>query len=84
MVHKNNLAARTAEADRLAGLSSSRGVAYLHVIVDEGGGVVQAKEKALAEHMGRHPEDAGRSVEDFKWWVHEIVDPMPYPIGGTQ
>ena len=34
---------------------------------------VQAKEKALAEHVARHPEDVGRTVEDFKWIMHVIV-----------
>jgi hypothetical protein len=32
-----------------------------------------AKEKALAEHVARHPEDAGRTVEDFKWILWMIV-----------
>jgi hypothetical protein len=32
-----------------------------------------AQEKALAEHVARHPEDAGRTVNDFKWIVHEFV-----------
>jgi hypothetical protein len=34
-----------------------------------------AKEKVLAEHIPAHPEDAGRTVEDFDWWVFEIVSP---------
>jgi hypothetical protein len=29
--------------------------------------------KALAEHVARHPEDVGRTVEDFKWIMHVIV-----------
>jgi hypothetical protein len=31
----------------------------------------EAKAKALAEHLARHPEDAGRTVEDFNWilWI---------------
>jgi len=33
----------------------------------------EAKEKALAEHVARHPEDVGRTVEDFNWIVDEIV-----------
>jgi hypothetical protein len=33
----------------------------------------EAKEKALAEHVARHPEDVGRTVEDFNWILHEIV-----------
>jgi hypothetical protein len=34
-----------------------------------------AKEKALAEHIAAHPKDAGRTVKDFNWVVHEIVHP---------
>ena len=30
-------------------------------------------EKALAEHVASHPEDAGRTVKDFRWIVWEIV-----------
>ena len=37
----------------------------------------EAKEKALAEHVARHPEDAGRTVEDFNWILHVIV---PWPV----
>jgi hypothetical protein len=33
----------------------------------------EVKEKALAEHVARHPEDVGRTVEDFNWILHEIV-----------
>jgi hypothetical protein len=33
----------------------------------------EAKEKALAEHVARHPEDVGRTVEDFNWILAEIV-----------
>ena len=29
----------------------------------------RAKEKELAKHVALHPEDAGRTVEDFKWMV---------------
>jgi hypothetical protein len=35
-------------------------------------------EKALAEHVACHPEDAGRTVKDFNWTVREIVH---YRIG---
>jgi hypothetical protein len=28
-----------------------------------------------AEHIAAHPEDAGRTVKDFNWVVHEIVNP---------
>jgi hypothetical protein len=40
-----------------------------------------AMEKTLAEHVACHPEDAGRTVEDFRWIVNEIVQwPRPNPI----
>ena len=39
-----------------------------------------AKEKALAEHIAAHPEDAGRTVKDFRWVVHEIVLEPQEPI----
>jgi hypothetical protein len=32
-----------------------------------------AQQKALAEHIAAHPEDAGRRVKDFRWIVREIV-----------
>jgi hypothetical protein len=35
-----------------------------------------AMEKAVAEHIAAHPEDAGRSVKDFRWFVWEIVRPI--------
>ena len=37
--------------------------------------VEEKQEKALAEHVTRHPEDAGRTVEDFKWILRIIVRP---------
>ena len=45
----------------------------LQVIIHEGDDEAAAKEKALAEHIGAHPEDAGRTVKDFNWVVNEIV-----------
>jgi hypothetical protein len=33
----------------------------------------EAKAKALAEHVARHPEDVGCAVEDFKWILNVIV-----------
>ena len=45
----------------------------LVVIVHEGDDEAAAMEKALAEHVARHPEDVGRTVEDFKWILFEIV-----------
>jgi hypothetical protein len=54
---------------------------WLRVIID-GDDEAEAKEKALAEHVARHPEDVGRTVEDFKWimlvivkWPREAGDP---------
>jgi hypothetical protein len=35
--------------------------------------VKEKKEKALAEHVARHPEDVGRTVEDFNWIMQIIV-----------
>ena len=37
--------------------------------------LVGAQEKALAEHIAAHPEDAGRTVADFGWIIQEIVSP---------
>jgi hypothetical protein len=45
----------------------------LLVITHEGDDEAAAMEKALAEHVARHPEDAGRTVKDFRWIVWEIV-----------
>jgi hypothetical protein len=45
----------------------------LGVIIDEGDDEAAAQEKALAEHIAAHPEDAGRTVKDFNWIVREIV-----------
>jgi hypothetical protein len=46
---------------------------WLRVILHEGDDEAEAKEKALAEHVARHPEDVGRGVKDFNWILHEIV-----------
>jgi len=49
---------------------------WLHATVHEGDDeavVKEKQEKALAEHVARHPEDAGRTVRDFKWIMHVIV-----------
>ena len=46
------------------------------VIIDEDDEEAEAKEKkekALAEHVARHPEDAGRTDEDFNWILRTIV-----------
>jgi hypothetical protein len=48
----------------------------LQAIIHEGDSeavVKEKQEKALAEHVARHPEDVGRTVEDFKWIMLEIV-----------
>jgi hypothetical protein len=37
---------------------------WLRVIIHEGDDEAEAKEKALAEHVARHPEDVGRMVLD--------------------
>jgi hypothetical protein len=53
---------------------------WLQIITHEGDAeavVKEKQEKALAEHVARHPEDAGRTVEDFKWIVHEFVQWPP-------
>ena len=39
----------------------------LSIITHEGDDAAAAMEKALAEHVACHPEDAGRTVEDFNW-----------------
>ena len=45
----------------------------LSIILHEGDDKAAAMEKALAEHVACHPEDAGRTVKDFRWVVREIV-----------
>jgi hypothetical protein len=39
-----------------------------------------AQAEAVAEHIAAHPEDAGRTVEDFRWIVREIVLEPQEPI----
>ena len=41
--------------------------------IDDEATVKEKKEKALAEHVARHPEDVGRKVEDFNWIMQIIV-----------
>jgi hypothetical protein len=48
---------------------------WLSAIVHEGDDEAEAKEKALAEHVARHPEDVGLTVEDFNWIVRIIARP---------
>jgi hypothetical protein len=52
----------------------------LRVIVHEGDDEAGAMEKALAEHVASHPEDAGRTVQDLKWILNVIVR---WPAQGT-
>jgi hypothetical protein len=53
--------------------------AWLRVIIDgdDEVAVAKKKEEALAEHVARHPEDAGRTVEDFDWIMRILFRP-PY------
>jgi hypothetical protein len=44
-----------------------------HRDIDDEATVKKKKEKALAEHVARHPEDVGLTVEDFNWILYEIV-----------
>jgi hypothetical protein len=43
------------------------------VIIHEGDDKAEAMEKALAEHIAAHPEDADRTVKDFRWVVYGMV-----------
>jgi hypothetical protein len=64
---------------------------WLQAIVHEGDDEAEAKEKALAEHVARHPEYVGRTVEDFKWILREIIKwpreagdpPLLGPVGDS-
>jgi hypothetical protein len=49
----------------------------LRVIIDGDDEAAKAKKKqeALAEHVARHAEDAGRTVEDFNWIERTLVRP---------
>jgi hypothetical protein len=59
---------------------------WLRVIIHEGDNdEAEAKEKARAEHVACHPEDAGRTVKDFGWIAHEIVQwPRPNPMSADE
>jgi hypothetical protein len=46
---------------------------WLRVIIHDGDDEAEAMEQALAEHIAAHPEDAGRTVEDFDWILRMIV-----------
>jgi hypothetical protein len=47
----------------------------LQAFIHEGDDEAEAMEKALAEHVARHPEDVGRTVADFRWIMHVFVKP---------
>jgi hypothetical protein len=56
----------------------------LQITIDEGADEAEtekrtreAQEKALAEHIAAHPENAGFEVEDFFWTVFTLVSPPP-------
>ena len=75
-------AGRAGLRDKLGGISvfiegfGSPERKWLRAIIHEGDAeavVKEKQEKALAEHVARHPEDVGRTVEDFKWIMHVIV-----------
>src|SRR5215813_12245838 len=55
----------------------------LCAIIHEGDDEAEAKEKALAEHVARHPEDVGRTVADFTW-ILSVVLKWPANPGGYQ
>jgi hypothetical protein len=42
---------------------------------DKDNDLVGAQKRVLAEHIAAHPEDAGRTVKDFRWIVCVIVHP---------
>jgi hypothetical protein len=57
----------------------------LRIITHQGDDEAAAMEKALAEHVACHPEDAGRTVKDFRWIVQEIVQwPHPNPMSAAE
>jgi hypothetical protein len=58
-----------------------RGKTWLSAVVHEEDAeavVKEKQEKALAEHVARHPEDAGLTVADFNWMLCEIVKHVPW------
>jgi hypothetical protein len=50
---------------------------WLRVIIHDGDDEAEAMEKALAEHIAAHPEDAGLTVGDFDWSLWIVIDPRP-------
>jgi hypothetical protein len=67
---------------------------WLSAIIHEGDAeavVKEKKAKALAEHVASHPEDVGRTVEEFNWimrvivkWPREAGDPSLLGTGRRQ
>jgi len=71
--------------EKLEATLVSRPRPYLRIITHEGDDEAAAMEKALAEHVACHPEDAGRTVKDFRWIVWEIVQwPRPDPMSAAE
>src|SRR2546425_9089155 len=71
--------------EKLEATLVSRPRPYLRIIIHEGDDEAAAMEKALAEHGACHPEDAGRTVKDFGWIAHEIVQwPRPNPMSADE
>ena len=71
--------------EKLEATLVSRPRPYLRIITHEGDDEAAAMEKALAEHVACHPEDAGRTVKDFGWIVHEIAQwPRPNPMPAAE
>jgi hypothetical protein len=67
--------------EKLEATLVSRPRPYLRIITHEGDDEAAAMEKALAEHVACHPEDAGLTVKDFRWIAREIVQwPRPNPM----
>jgi hypothetical protein len=65
----------------LAALRPARKV--LQVIVDQGADAEEIMQAALAEHVARCPEDAGRAVADFDWVTRAVLpDPRELPAVG--
>jgi hypothetical protein len=52
----------------------------LKAIVHEGDDQTEQMKKALAEHVALHPEDAGCTVKDFRWIVHDFRPPSAAEI----
>ena len=71
--------------EKLEATLVSRPRPYLRIIIHEGDDEAAAMEKALAEHVACHPEDAGLTVKDFRWIAREIVQwPRPNPMSADE